>query len=281
MNRTTMSYMVATLVSLAALGTLIMQPTLAAAQTNNTDPSSGGASGGAASSGAAFGSSANTNPACGQVVSGNVTLTSNLNCSGDGLIVGDDSTVIHMNGYTIKGPGKGSSKVGLMIPAASNVEVEGPGQILDFQAAVLATGSSHVKVSRLVLEGNQIAAFMTGNSDATITDNIITRNTIGTAAHSAKAVTIDSNIMDGNALAGITLVNTRDSAISGNNIQGSNDGVFMDPQSHDNVINSNIAKQNTEDINNGNGLPVNINKNDFKDNLCTLSTPSGLCKGGQ
>ena len=267
MNRTTMSYMVATLVSLAALGTLIMQPTLAAAQTSNTEPSSG--------------SSATTNPACGQVVSGNVTLTSNLNCSGDGLIVGDDNTVINMNGYTIEGPGKQSSKVGIMIPAASNVQVKGAGQLRNFQAGVLATGSDKVEVSRIIFSDDQIAVFMTGTRDTKISENIMDRNTIGVAAHSEKGADIESNVMDGNALAGITLVNSLDSTIAGNNIQGSNDGIFLDPQSHNNVVSSNIAKQNTEDINNGNGLPPNINNNDFKDNLCTLSTPSGLCKGGQ
>src|SRR5919202_5328788 len=267
MNRTTMSYMVATLVSLAALGTLIMQPTLAAAQTSNTGPSSG--------------SSATTNPSCGQVVSGNVTLTSNLNCSGDGLIVGDDNTVINMNGYTIEGPGKQSSKVGIMIPAASNVQVKGAGQLRNFQAGVLATGSDKVEVSRIIFSDDQIAVFMTGTRDTKISENIMDRNTIGVAAHSEKGADIESNVMDGNALAGITFVNSLDSTIAGNNIQGSNDGIFLDPQSHNNVVSSNIAKQNTEDINNGNGLPPNINNNDFKDNLCTLSTPSGLCKGGQ
>jgi parallel beta-helix repeat protein len=271
MNRTTMSYMVATLVSLAALGTLITQPTLAAATTRNAntspaDPTSG--------------SSATTNPACGQVVSGNVTLTSNLNCSGDGLIVGDDNTVINMNGYSISGPGKSSSKVAIMVPASSHVEINGPGHISDFQAGVLATGSNDVKVSRLIFSDNQIAVFMTGNRNAMITENIMDRNTIAVAAHSARAADIESNVMDGNALAGVTFVNSLDSTISGNNIQGSNDGVFLDPQSSNNVVDSNIAKQNTEDINNGNGLPVNINTNSFKDNLCTLSTPSGLCKGG-
>ncbi|MFL6459691.1 MAG: NosD domain-containing protein [Nitrososphaeraceae archaeon] len=267
-----MSYMVATLVSLAALGTLITQPTLAAATTRNAntspaDPTSG--------------SSATTNPACGQVVSGNVTLTSNLNCSGDGLIVGDDNTVINMNGYTIAGPGRGSSKVGIMIPASAHVEVKGAGQISNFQAGVLATGSSDVKVSRLILTENQIATFLTGTRGTTVSENIMDKNTIAVAAHSARNADIESNVMDGNALAGATFVNSLDSTIAGNNIRGSNDGIFLDPQSHNNVVNSNIAKQNTEDINNGNGLPVNINNNDFKDNLCTLSTPSGLCTGGQ
>ena len=272
MNRTTMSYMVATLVSLAALGTLIMQPTLVAATTSNT---------GTSPADSTSGSSATTNPACGQVVSGNVTLTSNLNCSGDGLIVGDDNTVINMNGYTIAGPGRGSSKVGIMIPASAHVEVKGAGQISNFQAGVLATGSSDVKVSRLILTENQIATFLTGTRGTTVSENIMDKNTIAVAAHSARNADIESNVMDGNALAGVTFVNSLDSTIAGNNIQGSNDGIFLDPQSHNNVVNSNIAKQNTEDINNGNGLPVNINNNDFKDNLCTLSTPSGLCKGGQ
>jgi parallel beta-helix repeat protein len=272
MNRTTMSYMVATLVSLAALGTLITQPTLAAATTRNSDTSTADPT---------SGSSATTNPACGQVVSGNVTLTSNLNCSGDGLIVGDDNTVINMNGYTIAGPGRGSSKVGIMIPASAHVEVKGAGQISNFQAGVLATGSSDVKVSRLILTENQIATFLTGTRGTTVSENIMDKNTIAVAAHSARNADIESNVMDGNALAGATFVNSLDSTIAGNNIRGSNDGIFLDPQSHNNVVNSNIAKQNTEDINNGNGLPVNINNNDFKDNLCTLSTPSGLCKGGQ
>lgn len=272
MNRTTMSYMVATLVSLAALGTLITQPTLAAATTRNADTSTADPT---------SGSSATTNPACGQVVSGNVTLTSNLNCSGDGLIVGDDNTVINMNGYTIAGPGRGSSKVGIMIPASAHVEVKGAGQISNFQAGVLATGSSDVKVSRLILTENQIATFLTGTRGTTVSENIMDKNTIAVAAHSARNADIESNVMDGNALAGATFVNSLDSTIAGNNIRGSNDGIFLDPQSHNNVVNSNIAKQNTEDINNGNGLPVNINNNDFKDNLCTLSTPSGLCKGGQ
>ncbi|MFL6315334.1 MAG: NosD domain-containing protein [Nitrososphaeraceae archaeon] len=272
MNRTTMSYMVATLVSLAALGTLITQPTLAAATTRNSDTSTADPT---------SGSSATTNPACGQVVSGNVTLTSNLNCSGDGLIVGDDNTVINMNGYTIAGPGRGSSKVGIMIPASAHVEVKGAGQISNFQAGVLATGSSDVKVSRLILTENQIATFLTGTRGTTVSENIMDKNTIAVAAHSARNADIESNVMDGNALAGATFVNSLDSTIAGNNIRGSNDGIFLDPQSHNNVVNSNIAKQNTEDINNGNGLPVNINNNDFKDNLCTLSTPSGLCTGGQ
>ncbi|MGH9996132.1 MAG: hypothetical protein ACRD4J_12985, partial [Nitrososphaeraceae archaeon] len=43
--------------------------------------------------------SSSSNAACGQVVSGVVNLTANLNCSGDGIIVGGPNTVINMNGF--------------------------------------------------------------------------------------------------------------------------------------------------------------------------------------
>src|SRR6185312_6723268 len=143
MNRTTMSYMVATIVSFAALGALTMQPTLAMAQTQftntATDPTS--STGSPSSTG-----STTTNPACGQVVSGTVVLTSNLHCNGDGLLVGGDHTVIYMNGQSIMGPGKTTSKVGIMIPAYNDVQVIGPGGISGFQAGLLMTGSHRVSV---------------------------------------------------------------------------------------------------------------------------------------
>src|SRR6266498_392664 len=97
MKRTIMSYMVATILSIAAIGGVAMQPIPSMAQTQGNQP-------------------VVSTPTCGEVVQGIVNLTSNLNCNGDGLIVGGDNTIIHLNGYSIKGPGQESSKVGLMIP---------------------------------------------------------------------------------------------------------------------------------------------------------------------
>jgi hypothetical protein len=64
-----------------------------------------------------------------------------------------------------------------------------------------------------------------------------------------------------------------------NTVEGSANGIFLDPQSHDNVADSDTALKNVQDMNNGNGLPPNINHNDFINDLCTASSPSGLCKG--
>src|SRR6266702_116384 len=98
MKRTIMSYMVATILSLAAVIGLAIQPTalMAQAQTQTQQtPSPTAAT-----------ITPITNPACGEVVQGSVNLTAHLNCPGDGLIVGADNTVINLNGYTLTGPGQ-------------------------------------------------------------------------------------------------------------------------------------------------------------------------------
>ena len=225
------------------------------------------------------GASSSSNAACGQVVSGVVNLTANLNCSGDGLIVGGPNTVINMNGFSITGPGQDSSKVGIMVPNVDNVVVNGPGSISNFQAGVLLTGATGFTINSVILSNNQIGTFMTGAENAQVQQNIIQGNSIGVASHSSTGAAIDSNLMNGNLLAGITFVNSQQSNIGMNNVVGSQNGVFLDGQSRDNTISANNVLENVIDLNNANGLPTNINANQYTDNSCETSNPSGLCIG--
>ena len=224
-------------------------------------------------------SSSSSNAACGQVVSGVVNLTANLNCSGDGLIVGGPNTVINMNGFSIAGPGQDSSKVGIMVPNVDNVVVNGPGSISNFQAGVLLTGATGFAINSVILSNNQIGTFMTGAENAQVQQNIIQGNSIGVASHSSTGSAIDSNLMNGNLLAGITFVNTQQSNVGMNNVVGSQNGVFLDGQSTQNTISANNVLENVIDLNNANGLPTNINANQYTDNSCETSNPSGLCIG--
>ena len=184
-----------------------------------------------------------------------------------------------MNGFSITGPGQDSSKVGIMVSNVDNVVVNGPGTISNFQAGVLLSGSNGFKLDSTILENNQIAMFMTGADNADVQENMIKDNNIGIASHSNSGSKISSNLMSGNQLAGITFVNTKSSSMDMNNIHGSQDGVFLDEQSSDNTINANNVLQNTVDINNANGLPLNINSNQYNENNCGISNPSGLCIG--
>jgi hypothetical protein len=223
---------------------------------------------------------ASSNAACGQVVSGVVNLTSNLNCSGgDGIIVGGPNTVINMNGFSITGPGQESSKVAIMVPNVDNVVVNGPGSLNNFQAGVLLTGANGFKINSVIISNNQIGTFMTGAENAQVQQNIVQGNSIGVASHSSSGAAIDSNLMSGNLLAGITFVNTQQSNVGMNNVVGSQNGVFLDGQSSQNTITANNVLENVIDLNNANGLPTNINANQFVDNSCETSNPSGLCIG--
>jgi hypothetical protein len=218
--------------------------------------------------------------ACGQVVSGVVNLTANLNCgSGDGIIVGGPNTVINMNGFSITGPGQDSSKVAIMVPNVDNVVVNGPGSLSNFQAGVLLTGANGFQINSVILSNNQIGTFMTGAENAQVQQNIIQGNSIGVASHSSTGSAIDSNLMNGNLLAGITFVNTQQSNVGMNNVVGSQNGVFLDGQSSQNTISANNVLENVIDLNNANGLPTNINTNQYVDNSCETSNPSGLCIG--
>ena len=53
-----------------------------------------------------------------------------------------------------------------------------------------------------------------------------------------------------------------------NNVVGSQNGVFLDGQSSQNTISANNVFENVIDLNNANGLPTNINANQYVDNSC-------------
>jgi nitrous oxidase accessory protein NosD len=294
MKQTMMAYMVATIVSFAVIGGLIMQPISSMAQgqqiqgeiqqeNQGEGQQENQAQGEVGQEGQqdnqADTRTPTTTAACGQVVEGLVELNSNLNCSGDGLIVGGDDTTIRLNGHTIMGPGPDSSKVGISVGNQDGVKIEGPGTIEQFQAGILASGAEGTMISEMILEDNQIAIFSTGTEGLQAMQNIITRNSIGMASHSSNGLELRENLLTGNVLAGITFVATGESLVSTNNVIESENGIFVDPQSSDNTIESNNVLRNKVDLNNANGLATNVNQNGYSDNNCQISNPSGLCIG--
>jgi parallel beta-helix repeat protein len=213
---------------------------------------------------------------CGSVVTGTVTLRKNLNCNDDGLIIGDDSTTLNLNGFSIQGPGKDSSNAGISV-TKDNAKILGPGVISGFEAGILLTGGSDNSVNSVILQNNQIGAFFTGSETSSVEENIMRNNDVGVAGHSADNLDITSNIMDVNALAGITFVNAHGSTITRNSIQESQNGVFFDSQSSGNMVTLNNLRDNVVDLNNSDGLVPSSNANTFSENTCVKSDPDGLC----
>jgi len=275
MNRTFMIYILAAIISFSAITAITMQPISVSAQTQpaQQQPQT-----------PAQVQPLAISPSCGQVITQNVILTSNLNCAEtDGLIVNAGDIVIDLNGHTISGPDidsdtQTSSKVGIMIPNVNNVVVQ-DGTIEGFQAGVLMTGSQNVEVKGMVIKNNQIGLFSTGASIVNAHLSIIMNNQIGIAGHSTQQSTIEDNILFQNTLAGVTLVNSDNSVITLNSITESGNGLYIDNQSNQNNVNFNNVLLNTIDVNNANGLPVNTNGNTYDQNNCMTANPSGICIG--
>jgi parallel beta-helix repeat protein len=290
----------AAILAFASVGALLTQPTLASAQSsmienildsalptnnnnNNNTPTSSSSNpntaGSADSTDSAGAAPISTSLSCGQVITESVKLSANLECSTDGVIAGADGITIDLNGFTIAGPGGESSKVGIMLANNDNVQVTG-GTIMGFQAGILNTGGSDNKISKVTFTKNEIAIFNTGAKNTNIETNNMFSNSIGMASHSSTGTTMHQNMLTDNQLAGVTLVNSASNVLDFNTITGSVNGVFLDGQSTKNNVNTNTIVQNSGvDINNGNGLPTNINQNAFTDNLCHTSVPDGLCIG--
>jgi parallel beta-helix repeat protein len=213
---------------------------------------------------------------CGQVIKGVITLRSHLTCEEDGLIVGADNTIINLNGYSIKGSGANSTKVGIGV-SKNNVAIKGPGMITGFQAGILATGASQIKISSLILQDNEIGVFMVGSDNAEVHENLMKNNTIALVSHSTRNINLESNMMNTNVLAGVTFVNIEGSNVAMNKIVRSQTGIFFDAQSTRNTAKLNVLSNNTIDVNNGNRLATNVNQNMFSYNLCTIGIPTGTC----
>ena len=215
---------------------------------------------------------------CGSVITGTITLSRNLNCNHDGLNIGEDSTTINLNGFRIQGPGIDNSKIGIAV-SKDNVKIVGPGVISGFQAGILVTGANEFSVSSVVLQDNEVGILFTGADSASVEENNLKNNLIGMTAHSANSLDIANNLITENAMAGVLLLNTDESAASSNNIQGSQKGIFLDSQSVENTVQLNNVRYNIVDLDNANGLAPASNKNTFSTNICGTSSPSGLCTG--
>src|SRR6187397_3039494 len=102
MSKTLMIYILATLIAFSIVTTITMQPIDISAQTQPAAAPT--LSPLQTQQQASQQQPLALSPSCGQVITQNVVLTSNLNCAEtDGLIVNAGNIVIDLNGHTISG----------------------------------------------------------------------------------------------------------------------------------------------------------------------------------
>ena len=96
---------------------------------------------------------------CGYVATTSVTLTEDLRCSGDGLIVGADGIEIDLNGFTVRNVGPGAP-TGVVVDGHADVTVRN-GTVRGFHSNVSFVDSPRGVVEDLVVrEGDSGLAFL-------------------------------------------------------------------------------------------------------------------------
>lgn len=233
-------------------------------------------------------------PTCGSVVTSDVTLHSDLNCDQTGLIVAANGVTINLNGHTIThnvGNNRNNALpggyAGIQFAAlqpsgnrANHVTINGPGEISGFDTGVAFTGTSNDKITDVILKGNTEGVSISGSNNIEVSVNTLSNNNYGVYSEGSVGDKIVFNSISGSKIAGIDFINTDNSMIAANNMFGNGqNGIVLDSQSTDNKIDYNNVFGQTIDINNANGLPPNVNNNDYgHNNNCVVSLPGGLCR---
>ncbi|HET8855975.1 MAG TPA: right-handed parallel beta-helix repeat-containing protein [Nitrososphaeraceae archaeon] len=212
---------------------------------------------------------------CSITIERDFKLENNLNCYNDGLIVSGNGITIDLNGKTITGPEKALDYIGIGVIGTS-ITIKGPGTITNFHNGVGILDSNNIVINSINLQNNEIGIFSSDSSYIEISNNDVYSNNMGISASSNNNLILRNNSITNNEMSGITLAKTNQSSIETNNIEGSNVGIYIDEASNHNKITSNTLF-NAIDINNANGLEVNSNYNQYYQNKCMISEPTGLC----
>jgi parallel beta-helix repeat protein len=228
---------------------------------------------------------------CGQIVSGEVELTNDLNCnSGDGLIVGAPGTTINLNGYKITASDDAGSQglsmdydgsSGILVANADGVIISGLGEISGFDRGVTFMGSSDGQLTDVQVANNGIGVLVSGSTGTELSRNTITNNGIAAILDSSNGGAVAFNQVVANEDQGILLLGADQNVVAANNMFGNGQyGIYLDIMSNENTIDYNTAfGHEYADINNADGQPTNVNQNSFGgNNNCGTSNPGGLCR---
>lgn len=208
---------------------------------------------------------------CGETLTANTLLETDLLCSGTALRVGADGITIDLNGHLVLGDGTGVGidNGGFSGPGHDGVAIRN-GLIVGFPLGVRVTAASanhlvNLRVSdsersgivlfrgahdnlvernTVLHDGNGIA--LDGATDNLITNgNSATQNSKGVALFNSAGNQIELNTATGNDLAGIYLYNSPSNVISSNKARGANgSGISVNTSSNDLRIEGNTAVQN-------------------------------------
>jgi nitrous oxidase accessory protein NosD len=217
---------------------------------------------------------------CGEAIIGDLELTSDVTCEGDGIRVEGSDLTIHLNGFTIRGPGSDSNTTGIFVEEASEVRIRGPGMVTGFGTGVAYMDARGGVMRDVYVRNNDIGVLLDASTDTHVKQNHVSDNRIiGVFNRASNNTEIENVIMGGNN-EGIRLEKSVSVDLDFNILMDSRTGIYLDEQSLDNEVFYNVMFRNEGiDVtfaNPGEGGLENI----FGNNECIQSVPAEICTGG-
>ncbi|MFC7546599.1 right-handed parallel beta-helix repeat-containing protein [Plantactinospora sp. GCM10030261] len=154
---------------------------------------------------------------CGDTITESVTLSANLRCAGDALIVGASGVTIDLNGYAIVGDPGGRAITVAGDQTLSGVTVR-DGTVRGFPGGILLQDVATIALTGVRLVDTNLEA--TQFSGVSISDSALTRSGVGTSY--GQGLTLTEVRMTGGYLSAISVqgVSTVNSVLVGSRIGG-------------------------------------------------------------
>src|SRR5919108_1538513 len=215
---------------------------------------------------------------CGQAITGNLELTSDMTCEGDGIIVQGSNLEIRLNGFAIRGPGSDSNTTGILVEEAREVRIRGPGMVTGFGTGIAYTAASGGAMRDIHVSDNDIGVLLDDTTNTHVKQDHVFDNRIVVLNRASDNTEVETVVLSRND-EGIRLEKSRSVDLDFVIVMDSQTGIYLDEDSIDNEVFYNIMFRNEEiDVNFANPGEGGL-KNTFGNNECVRSIPAEICTG--
>jgi nitrous oxidase accessory protein NosD len=215
---------------------------------------------------------------CGEAIIGDLELTSDVTCEGDGIRVEGSDLTIYLNGFTIRGPGPDSNTTGILVEEASEVRIRGPGMVTGFGTGVAYMDARGGAMRDLYVRDNDIGVLLDATTDTHVKQDHVSDNRIGVFNRASNNTEVENVIMGGNN-EGIRLEKSFSVDLDFIILMDSRTGIYLDEQSLDNEVFYNVMFRNEGiDVTFANPGEGGL-ENTFGNNECIQSVPAEICTG--
>lgn len=217
---------------------------------------------------------------CGETITGNLEMMSDMTCQGDGITVLGNDLTIFMNGHTIRGPGSDTNTTGILVDEGVTVRIRGPGMVTGFGTGVAYTAATGGAMRDVYVGTNDICVLLDATTGTTIHHDYIADCSIGVLNEASHNTVVEELQMSSND-EGVRLEESTGVDIDFNIIMDGLTAIYLDEESIQNAIFYNIIFRNgVMDIDINSGVAPNGDTGNLLGyNECIVGSPAEVCLG--